>query len=304
MDDKSMREKAVAFSALTLYYDGDGEKAWNTLESLNADFSLSFASYTREFAPTAEEEAKFNSIWRDVRSSFSDSKIPFTVAEYSEEGNPVHFLYLAGKAELIESRKLVFLGSVMPSLQGRKDTALAVMEAVKNGYCILAPFEPGLGPYALSVALKEGGNAVAVLSSELSKCPSENLLPLMEEIYKRGLLVSQFPPCVKREKWHVVLRNRFLSSFGDVFYMAEEKDGGPGWAVFDAALKNGRKCALAHSAVENPNFSWCSDRVGKGAVVIRKPREIKSLFTVPRKRRSAVEDTTGDLFGYAPTLDA
>ena len=292
-----MREKAVAFSALTLYYDGDGEKAWNTLEGLNADFSLSFASYTREFAPTVEEEARFNSIWRDVRSSFSDSRIPFTVVPYSEDGNPVHFLYLAGRTELIEARKLVFLGSVMPSLQGRKDTALAVMEAVKNGYSVLAPFEPGLGPYALSVALREGGNAVAVLSSELSKCPSENLLPLMEEIYKRGLLVSQFPPCVKREKWHVVLRNRFLSSFGDAFYMAEEKDGGPGWAVFDAALKKGKKCAISSSAVENPNFSWCSDRVSKGAVALRKPREIKSLFTVPRKRKPKTEDTTGDLFG-------
>ena len=97
MDDKSMREKAVAFSALTLYYDGDGEKAWNTLESLNADFSLSFASYTREFAPTAEEEAKFNSIWRDVRSSFSDSKIPFTVAPYSEKKIPYISSTLQGK---------------------------------------------------------------------------------------------------------------------------------------------------------------------------------------------------------------
>ncbi len=300
MDDKAIREKAVAYSALTLFYDGDGEKAWSVLESLRADFSLSFASYTREFADSAEDEAKFNSIWRDVRSSFADSRIPFTVVEYSDAGNPVHFLYLAGKRELLDGRKLVFLGSVMPSLQGREDTALAVMEAVKNGYSILAPFEPGLGPYALSVALRQGGNAVAVLSNELSKCPSENLLPLMEEIYSRGLLVSQFPPCVKREKWHVVLRNRFLSSFGDAFYMAEEKDGGPGWAVFDAAMKNGRKCALSSSAVENPNFSWCSDRERKGALTIRKPREIKSLFTVPRKRKPKTEDTTGDLFGFSP----
>lgn len=298
MDARELREKAVAYTALITYSLGDENLAWNTLERLNADYSLPFASYTREFTHNSEEENRFNSIWRETREAFVNSKVPYTILPYSGFSG-IHFLYLTGKGELVEGKKLVFLGSVMPSLQGKKDTALAVMEAVRNDYVIVAPFETGLGAYALNVALQEGGKVCGVLSSELSKCPSENLLPLMEGIYKEGLLLSQFPPSTKREKWHVVLRNRFLSSFGDAFYMAEEKNGGPGWAVFDQAMKNGKKCAISSNAAGNPNFSWCSEHIAGGAIEIKKPKDIKTLFTVPRKRRTHIEESEPDLFSSA-----
>lgn len=300
MDDNGLREKAVAYTALVTYFSGDDLISWDTLERLNVDWSLPFASYTREFTRDSEEESRFNSIWRETREAFVRSKVSYTILPYS--GFPgIHYLYLSGREEFVDGKKLVFLGSVMPSLQGKKDTALAVMEAVKNGYVIMAPFETGLGAYALNVALQEGGKVCGVLSGELSKCPSENLLPLMEGVYKEGLLLSQFPPSTKREKWHVVLRNRFLSSFGDAFYMAEEKNGGPGWAVFDQAMKNGKKCALGSNAIGNPNFSWCSDRKAGGAIEIRKAKDIKSLFTIPRKRRVTPESEP-DLFS-ALTID-
>ena len=304
MDDRLIREKAVAYTALTAFYGGDEEKAWSVLTSLNADWSSPFASYTREFTESAEEETAFNSLWRDVRSSFDSCRIPFSITEYSSPDSTVHFLYLAGDTSLLDGKKLCFLGAVMPSLQGRQDTAECVMESVKNGWTVVAPFDSGLGPYALSVALKEGGKAVAVLSSALSKCPNENLLPLMENIYSRGLLLSQFSPYTKREKWHVVLRNRFLSSFTDAYYMAEEKDGGPGWAVFDAALKTGRKCALSSSAVENPNYSWCGERAKSGAMVIRRVRELKALFPSSHRRKTHSEDSfQPDLFSLLDNPD-
>lgn len=290
MDDKYLKEKASAYTALSLFYSDD-KKAWDTLSALKADYSLSFPSYTREFTSSLDEEARFNSIWRDVRASFESCRINYSVLPYEDEENSIHFLYLAGDESLINGKKLVFLGAVMPSLEARKDTYLCVKEAINNGYTIVAPFESGLGPYALSVAIKEGGKAVAVLPSNLTTCPNESLLELMEAIYNKGLLLSQFSPYTKREKWHMVLRNRFLSSFGDAFYLSEEKDGGPGWAVFDGALKKGKKCALSYSSASNVNFSWCRIRSEEGALVIKKPKEIKKLFTVSRKKREEGKKT-------------
>ena len=49
MSEDVVKSKAIAFEALKLLYKGDDERAWNTLVSLNPDFSLPFASYTREF---------------------------------------------------------------------------------------------------------------------------------------------------------------------------------------------------------------------------------------------------------------
>lgn len=276
-------EKSMAYNTLSAYYGGDGDKAWTIMESLECDFSLPFASYMRLFTSTEEEEERFNALWRDVREAYNRVKIPYTVIPY--ESSSVHYLYLSGKKEVLEGKKLVFLGAVMPSLQGRKDTAEAVIEAVKKGYTVTAPFDSGLGPYALSVALKEGGNVCAVLSNAITMCPNENLLKLMEEVYKNGLLLTQFSPYTKREKWHVVLRNRFLSSFGDAFFLAEEKDGGPGWAVFDPALKSGKRCGISAKCISNPNFTFAQDRYKEGAVEIKKPRDINLLFAQSRKKR-------------------
>lgn len=277
---------AIVYTTLRTFYSGDGEKAWKEMEERDIDYSIPFASYLGEFA-SSEEKEHLNAVWCDVRRSFDSVRIPYEIIPYSDPVSDVHFIYTAGRRELIEKKKLVYTGAVMPSLQARKDTALSVMEAVKNDYTVVAPFEGGIGPYALSVALKEGGSLCAVLPCFISKCPNENLLSLMEGIYDSGLLLSPFSPYTKSEKWHVVLRNRFLASFGDGFYLPEEKNGGPGWAVFDQAFKNGKRCAVSSSSLSNPNFSWCRERSEMGALEIKKPRDIKLLFTTPRKRKNS-----------------
>ncbi|MBQ0071894.1 MAG: DNA-processing protein DprA, partial [Spirochaetales bacterium] len=273
---------------------------------LHADFSNTFASYSKEFAPTLEEQSRFDAIWRKVREDFAKERIPFVVLE---EGCPqfpkqngkekVHFLYVAGNLSALGQKRVVFLGTSMPSLQGKADTLEAVTEAVRENCTILAPFDLGLGAYALSCALKEGGKAVAFLSSGISKCPSEGLLELMEQVYKKGLLVTQFSPAVKAEKWHVVLRNRFLGSFAEAAFLGEEKDGGPSWPIFDGVATANRPTMIPLSLGSNANFSWCGERLEKGSLPYTKARDIRKLFpstssSAPRKEKAV--DLTPDLF--------
>ena len=79
MSEDVVKSKAIAFEALKLLYKGDDERAWNTLVSLNPDFSLPFASYTREFVADGKEETLFNEIWRSVRSAFDQERIPLSI---------------------------------------------------------------------------------------------------------------------------------------------------------------------------------------------------------------------------------
>lgn len=296
MKDKELREKAIAYESLSVFFSNDRDKAYRTLESLKIDYSLPFASYTKAFTSTYEEEERFNTTLRETREAFDRVKINYSISEYDK--NP-YFFYYTGDSSLLQGKKLCFLGAVMPSLAARKETALCVIEAIKNGYTIVAPFESGLGPYALSVAIKEEGKTIAVLSSELTKCPNEALLPLMETIYEKGMLLTEFSPRVKREKWHVVLRNRFLASFADGFFLAEEKDGGPSWPVFDEAIKLNKPVAISGKIVGNSNYSWCDDRAKRGALVVKKPSDIKKLFPLKRRvKRSSFKENEGDLFSF------
>ena len=100
MSQPVIKEKAIAYEALSLFYKGDRDKAWNVLSSLNADFSSPFASYTRDFTSSFQEETEFNEIWRNTRDAFSKERIPFSVIDEEDERvkdkmAPVHFLYSA-----------------------------------------------------------------------------------------------------------------------------------------------------------------------------------------------------------------
>lgn len=297
MSEDAVKAKAIAFEALLKFYSGDRDKAWRVLSSLSADFSLPFASYTREFTSSPEEEREFNEIWRSVRDGFMAERVPFRVEEYSYPGDE-HFIYVAGKERIGDEKRLVILGSPLPSLKAKDDIFNCVSFASSQGWAVIAPFDSGSGSYALSCALKLGAKAIAVLSSSVTKCPSESMLDLMGKTFENGTLISVSSPVVKFEKWHVVRRNRFISSFGDGFFLSEEKDGGPSWPIFDSAVEKGKKVMIPLSLGENPNYRWCRDRLEKGAYLYSKPKDLLKLFPHHRERtRERRDDLTPSLFG-------
>ncbi|MGN1164350.1 MAG: DNA-processing protein DprA [Candidatus Ornithospirochaeta sp.] len=301
MSENTVREKAVAFEALSIFF-GDSDKAWKVLEALGADSYSSFASYTREFTSTQEDAGRFDEIWRTVRDKFASEKIPYnTIGEDDplSKGNisSFHFMYSAGKKSLDSSPRLVVLGPPLPSQEAKANIFDCCGYAASKGWSIVAPLDSGSGSHALRSALKLGAKTIAVLPSFLSKCPSENLLEIMEKVYSEGTLLTPFSPVVKYEKWHVVKRNTFIASFGDAFFLSEEKDGGPSWAIFDAASQEKGK-AISINALSNPSLSWCRSRLMPPVITYTKPKDLDKLFheEKTKRKREKFVDLTPSLF--------
>lgn len=299
----SQREEAEAYLTLLSFFNGDEERAWREYKGVEKEDIPFFVSYAKKITSSPLEENRFTEIWREVRDSFENERLAFSVVGENSEFFPlnegktsVHFLYCGGRLELLRKKKIVVLGSGMPSLKAKEDTILAVDEIIKSGATLLSPLDNGIGAFALSVAIKKGGDAIALLSSSLSKCPNEALLPLMGQIYEKGLLLTQFPPSTKREKWHVVLRNRLLSSLGDGFFLTEEKNGGPSWPIFDKAMEEGKKCMVPYTLLDNPNYSWFQKRAECGALIYKKPKDIKKLIGSEKQKKKAQGEIEGDLF--------
>lgn len=283
----------------------DRDEAWRLLRSLKIDGSNPLPAYSSSlFLSIGASEEDVNSSWRRVREAFDKERISFEVLKEGDELFPlnkgrenIHFLYAAGNIELLKEKRITFLGMSQPSIQGKSDTLAAVVEAVSNGYAVVAPLDTGLGAFALSVALKENGKAIAFLSGGLSKCPSEGLLSLQSELYSKGLLLSIFAPSLKVERYHVVYRNKYLAGISEGVYLAEEKDGGPSWAIFDPAMDAGIPVMLSKNMVDNPNFTWANDRALKGAMVAKKATEVKKLLLDRKKsKKEKFVDSTPDLF--------
>lgn len=286
-------QKAINYETLASFFK-DRDKAYSLLDNIG---DAPFPSKAKSFVDSYLDEEKLCEEWRRVRDSFSSSKIPFEIISTPElKENSVHFLYGAGNVELRDGKSIVILGAKEPSLQAKKDTTSVIDEAIKENLTILCPLELGLSSFALSYALKNNGKVIALLSSWLTKCPSEVLQPLMEEVYNKGLLLTQFAPSIKSEKWHVVLRNKLLAILGDAFFLPEEKDGGPSWPTFDLALTLNKPALISASILDNPNYKWCQDREKKGATRYNNKKDIKKLFgEKPKVRRTKKKETDDTL---------
>ena len=298
------KHEAMCYEALC-NLTNDREEAWRLIKSLKIDGSSPLPTYSQAlFLSIGASEEAINSSWISVRDCFDKERISFEVLKDGDGLFPinrgkesVHYLYAAGNVELLKEQRITFLGMSHPSIQGKSDILSAVSEAVSNGYAIMAPLDTGLGAFALSVALKENGKAIAFLSGGLSKCPSEGLLALQGEIYSKGLLLSIFAPSMKVERYHVVYRNRYLAGIAEAVYLAEEKDGGPSWAIFDPAMESGIPVMLSKSIVDNPNFTWANDRASKGAMIAKKGSDIKKMMIGNKKpKKDKFFDSTPDLF--------
>ena len=277
-------EEAKCFEALAVLV-GDARKAFELMKDLNVDGSSSLPFYGNAiYASIGKRTDDVTLAYKSVSDAFDSERIDYSIISYTSHlfpynrsDEPVYYLYAAGNKELLSKEKVTCLGSPMPSLQGKNDMANAV---------------------EVIIAMDAAVAAIAVLSTPLSKCNNHNLLDLMGQLYEKGLLVSQFAPSVKTQKWHVVLRNRFLSGISNSVYLAEDKDGGPSWAVFDLAMELGAKTMLSKAIVENPNLKWPRDRMQKGSLVEKNPSDIRKLIDKrsSRVKSSMLDDLIPDLF--------
>ena len=110
-------------------------------------------------------------------------------------------------------------------------------------------------------------------------------------IEKKGLVVSQFSPANKTQRWFFPLRNGVMSglSLATVIMEAGETSGALKQADF--ALKQGREVYIPQSALEIKSISWPAKYVSKGAKTVVYPKDVVERLAESNIFR--VENTEG-----------
>lgn len=291
-------EEAKCYETLLALYGYDADRAYSVYSELSrlTDTSESFASYAEKYEDLIGNPEEALSIWRAVRDAFDSEKVPCTViseqSPYFPEmkGDFFPFIYASGNISLLNGKIVTMLGMPQPSIQGRSDMLGAAGALMQEGGIVMAPLDPGLPSFALQVALRFRGSAIAVLSTPLSRCTSEHLLPLQKDLMEKALVLSVFSPYRKTERWFGKIRNSFIASISSSVFVAEEKDGGPSWSIADPAVSHGAKLMVPIFASSNPAYQWMKRHVEEGALVYSREKDMKRLL--PKR----IKDTGPDLF--------
>lgn len=190
------------------------------------------------------------------------------------------FLYIRGnKSLLYEKRAVAVVGSRQASEQAKANTRMLTRKLGENGIAIISGLAKGIDVTAHTEALRHGYNTVAVIGTSLNQYyPAENK-GVRLEIEKKGLVVSQFSPAAKTQRWFFPLRNGVMSglSLATVIMEAGETSGALKQADF--ALRQGRQVIIPRSIVNQKSVTWPQRYIDKGASVVAKPSDVLRVLS-------------------------
>lgn len=189
--------------------------------------------------------------------------IPFTHALYPEHlrklFDPPTVLYAKGNPLLLAAkRKVAIIGSRKATHYSKEVLSLIVPPLVENEVVIVSGLAKGADTLAHQATIAYGGKTIAVLGHGLFHLyPKENV-GIRDEIARNHLLLTEYPPYVRPERWTFPMRNRIISGLSDAVIVTEAARKSGTMSTIEHALENGKSIYAVPGAVtsilsEGPN---------------------------------------------------
>ncbi len=149
-----------------------------------------------------------------------------------------------------------------------------------NGFVVVSGMALGIDGAAHKGALKaENGITVAVLGSGLETAYPKAHQDLMRQIINKGMLISEYPPYSKPEKWHFPERNRIISGMSQGTLVVEAPRRSGSLITANYALDEGRDIFALPGNIDNTNSEGTNNLIKDGAYLVTSPRDIVEHYS-------------------------
>lgn len=195
-------------------------------------------------------------------------------------------LYALGRVELLKERRFTAVGSRRTPEQARK-TAEDLTKELSSFFCIVTGTADGGDSAAIKGALNGTGRVICLHAGGLDTLPQGNA-PLLQEVAKRGLLLSPHSIGTPVRAFSFEYRNKLLSALGE------------GTLVISAGEKSGALLTAKHTQKQGkPLFAFpyppnaaagvgCNGLIKGGARLTEHAGDILTAFGIERKPKTAV----------------
>lgn len=148
-------------------------------------------------------------------------------------------LFYDGKLELLNRVKVSIVGSRKPTKYSRLIIQQLSSALANSGICVVSGGAMGIDAIAHSGA--GASNTIAVLPCGVDvRYPAVNK-NLLNDIQKKGLLLSQFDVGFRSSPWSFVVRNELVVALGDVLVVGEAELNSGTMRSVEFALKMGKE---------------------------------------------------------------
>ncbi|MBC7327012.1 DNA-protecting protein DprA [bacterium] len=207
-----------------------------------------------------------------------DPKYPPNLKEIYD---PPIVLYVRGEIKEEDKFAVAIVGTRRPTQYGRSVAYKLASELVQRGFTVVSGLARGIDASAHRGALEGGGRTIAVLGCGIDIAyPMENK-ELMDEIARKGAIVSEFAPGTPPQPWHFPVRNRIISGLSLGTVMVQAPEGSGALITADLALEQGREVFAVPGNIEDPRSKGPHQLIKEGAKLVEFVEDIITELGIP-----------------------
>jgi len=200
--------------------------------------------------------------------SMFDKEYPTLLSHIAD---PPLLLFYNGNLDLLDRMAIGVVGTRKPTAYGRSACQYFVQRLCAAGVVIVSGLAAGIDAEAHRVALRQGGETIAVLGCGIDQIyPRQNHM-LYQEIASKGLLLSEYPPGVEPRPGLFPERNRIISGLSRGVLIVEAAERSGSLITADLAVEQGREVF----SVPGPIFSGTS--MGSNALIKQGAKLVTSI---------------------------
>lgn len=180
-------------------------------------------------------------------------------------GNPDYFKHLPS---------LAVVGTRHPSQYAKQHMYQLLKPLIDQEWLFVSGMAKGIDGYAHRIADYYNGRTIAVLAGGLDHPYPAQHLELFNRLAKNHLVISEYPPQVRPERYHFPERNRLISglSFATLVVEAQERSGS--LITADQALEQGREVMAVPGDINFQQVKGCHRLIQNGAKLIQNTYDI------------------------------
>lgn len=272
-------------------------------------YEMTSKELTLQFSIPQKNASKLYSTLRDseLKNQLIETVNKYTVITFLDKTYPSILrsikdaplvLFCMGNIALLKHPKMLsVIGSRKPSKEAKPKLEYILTPLLQEGWLIVSGMARGIDGLAHTATLVNGGKTIAVLGGGFEHIYPKEHLTLFNEIIKNGLVISEYPPFKRSEKYHFPERNRIISglSFGTLVIEAMERSGT--MITVEQALDQGREVFAVPGSPLLPQTKGCHLLIQDGAKLTQHANDIQEEWLL--QTASKIPKTTNKIAPFS-----
>jgi DNA processing protein len=183
-------------------------------------------------------------------------------------------LFCKGDISLINRRILTMVGTREMTQYG-KWAVEYILKGIKDEDVVIASgLARGIDACVHRMCLKLGIPTIAVVAGGIDKGYPKCNQDIYDEISKRGLIISEYPPCRSIVKGMFPYRNRILAGISSATVVVESGEKGGSLITAQIALEYGKTIYCIPCDVSRFALQGCNMFINQGAIPLYSPQQL------------------------------